>query len=329
MRDEQQLRMVIEPSSPGWIAGDGWWDEQLDTLVDLLCHDRFEVEFIEKQASSEQGYRHKGGFDLAIQIGRSSVASVLCTFKTWLSADDQGQRRLRIKVPHGNHFVELEVSSDDIDLEDMKRALLDLLAATTSLAPDIPLLFLGANPAHSSQLALDAEFQCIRAALSAAPQGARFALHPYWHVHPRDLAARVVEHSPKLVHFCGHGTELGELVFEGHNRDARPAAPEVVAELFAHAQSVRCVVLSACYSDLQAEAIARHVDWVVGMSGAVPDELVLEFCAGFYRALGHGRSIAESFELARIETKLDDLPEHHLLTLFGRDRSNPHTHMLA
>ncbi len=49
---------------------------------------------------------------------------------------------------------------------------------------------------------------------------------------------------------------------------------------------VHCVVLNACYSEPQARAIVRHIDYVIGMKQAIGDESAIKFSVGFYDALG-------------------------------------------
>jgi formylglycine-generating enzyme required for sulfatase activity len=65
-------------------------------------------------------------------------------------------------------------------------------------------------------------------------------------------------------------------------------------ELFA--DRVECILLNACYSEVQANAIVSHINYVVGMSQAIRDDAAIAFATGFYRALGYGRSIAQAYK---------------------------------
>ena len=58
-------------------------------------------------------------------------------------------------------------------------------------------------------------------------------------------------------------------------------------------------MLNACLSDDQAFAIARHIPCVVGMAGAVLDDVAIEFAASFYRAIADGQSVATACRLGR------------------------------
>jgi hypothetical protein len=55
---------------------------------------------------------------------------------------------------------------------------------------------------------------------------------------------------------------------------------------------VKLVVLNACYSEPQAEALAAHVDCVVGMGGWFSDAAARSFAIGFYGGLGERESVA-------------------------------------
>ena len=77
----------------------------------------------------------------------------------------------------------------------------------------------------------------------------------------------MLDHKPKFVHFGGHGCgELG-IVLEDKNGYAHPVSADALASLFAlYSEHVECVLLNSCYSKEQAQAIAAHVPFVIGMS---------------------------------------------------------------
>ena len=71
--------------------------------------------------------------------------------------------------------------------------------------------------------------------------------------------------------------------------------------------------MNACYSQIQAQAIAENIDCVVGMSTAIGDEAAIIFAASFYRAIGFGRSIKDAFDQGKIAIMVEGIPEakHH------------------
>jgi hypothetical protein len=179
-------------------------------------------------------------------------------------------------------------------------------------APDIPttpeaatILFWAANPVDTAPLQLGNEVRTIEERLRGSELRNRFVLEQQWAVRPGDLAEGLLRYTPQIVHFSGHGNESGDLVMRGDDGSSQPVSITALADLFAIAgDSVRCVVFNACYSQAQAEAVAKHVDCVVGTSRAIEDDAAVRFAAGFYRALGYGRSVATAFDLGCNEIDL-------------------------
>jgi len=63
------------------------------------------------------------------------------------------------------------------------------------------------------------------------------------------------------------------------------------------AEQVECVVLNACFSQHQAEAIVEHISYVVGMSQGINEDTALEFAVGFYDGLGAGKDYQFAYQL--------------------------------
>jgi hypothetical protein len=92
---------------------------------------------------------------------------------------------------------------------------------------------------------------------------------------------------------------------------SHPVEPEALAALFELvADQVQCVVLNACYSEIQANAIAIHIPYVIGMSQAIGDEAAIAFAVGFYQALGGGRSIEDAYKFGCVQIRLRGIPEY-------------------
>ena len=174
----------------------------------------------------------------------------------------------------------------------------------------ITVLLWAANPTDTSQLRLDEEVRTIDERLIAAGQGDRFDLQQQWAVRYTDLSQGLLRYEPHILHFSGHGNPTGTIVLEDDDGTAREVAVDAVANLVALAgDRLSCVVLNACYSERQAIALATHVDCVVGTSTAIGDAAAISFTAGFYRAIGYGRSVQNAFDLGRNEMELASLGE--------------------
>lgn len=164
----------------------------------------------------------------------------------------------------------------------------------------LTILFLAANPLDTQQLQLDEEVRAIDKALRDTAYRDRFDLRSHWALQYGDLPALLLRYNPHIVHFSGHGSPSGELVFSDGAGKSHLAPPDMLADLFNLLRdNIRCVVLNACYSEDQAQGIAQSIDCVVGMSRAVADDAAVKFAAGFYLGLGYGRSVATAFGLGR------------------------------
>ena len=171
------------------------------------------------------------------------------------------------------------------------------------------ILILAANPKGTDRLRLDEEVKRIEQGLERAKKRDQFKLVVKWAVTDDDLRRALLDNEPEIVHFAGHGTgdgksgsgrdliparevDAGGLVFEDDVGKVQLISGDALAGLFGLcSDSVKCVVLNACYSEAQANAITQHIDFVVGMKKAIGDKAAIKFAVGFYDALGsaHGR----------------------------------------
>lgn len=125
-----------------------------------------------------------------------------------------------------------------------------------------------------------------------------------------DLQLFLLDYEPDIVHFSGHGNLANEIILEDESGNSHRVTPHALSGLFsALKNNIRCVVLNACYSEPQAQAIAQYIDCVVGMSDAIGDSAAINFAKAFYRALGFGRDIQTAFDLGCVQIDLANLSE--------------------
>lgn len=210
----------------------------------------------------------------------------------------------------------------------------DSLASEASENPKKTILFLATNPVATHRLRLDEEIREIEAGLQRSQYRDRFELKQRWAVRPRDLQQAMLDERPHVVHFSGHGlgqithaqpseitrkvTVIGNeqtseegLILEdstGQPKLVRTEALEALFKLFS--ESVECVVLNACYSERQAQAIANHIPYVIGMNQEIGDRAAIEFAVGFYDALGAGESVPRAYTLGCVAIQMSGIPEH-------------------
>ncbi|BAY27848.1 hypothetical protein NIES2100_76740 [Calothrix sp. NIES-2100] len=181
------------------------------------------------------------------------------------------------------------------------------------------ILVLSANPKNTARRRLDEEVREIQAGLERARIREQFEMITKWAVRPEDLRRSLLDHQPQIVHFSGHGEGDKGLVLEDDTGKLQLVSTDSLGRLFNLFQdSIECVVLNACYSEAQAEAIYQHINYVVGMNQAIGDRAAIKFAVGFYDALGAGRSYDDAYEFGRIAIDLENIPEYATPVLKSR-----------
>lgn len=174
----------------------------------------------------------------------------------------------------------------------------------------LKILFLAANPTGTQHIRLDEEIRNIDTVLRASQRRNQIRLEQQWAVRVSDLHALLLRHRPDIVHFSGHGSPASALILEDDAGRPREVPTAALADLFGVlGDTVRCVVLNACYSRTQASAIVQHVDAVIGMDGAMGDQVSIAFAAAFYQALGYGKDVSSAFQLGVSQIKLHGLDD--------------------
>lgn len=187
----------------------------------------------------------------------------------------------------------------------------------------IRILFLAANPSDEARLHTGEESRAIDEALQKSKYRDLFDIKFHDAVRPSDLAGLLLRHQPHIVHFSGHGSALNAIIFEDTNGKSQPVSQQAISRLFATlTDNIKCVILNACYSKVQAEAIANHIDCVIGMSTTIEDRSAISFATTFYRALGEGRNIQTAFNLGCVEINLNNTSEEDIPQLIAH-RNDP------
>ena len=214
--------------------------------------------------------------------------------------------------------------------------------------PDLEtrILFLASNPADTSRLRLDEEIREIAESLRRSTHRDQFDLLQRHAVRPLDLSRALLDEQPHIIHFSGHGVVVGNSESSSSGNDVRSLELDIepdeqgefgialedeagnikwvpvsaLAHLFGlFKDTINCVILNACYSRVQADAIAAHIPYVIGMKQAVPDKTAITFATSFYDALGGGRTVPDAFKLAKISIAMEGLPGEDLPVLLQQD----------
>ncbi len=181
------------------------------------------------------------------------------------------------------------------------------------------ILYLAANPQDLPSLRSDQEMRKVMEELRGSDGRERYRIEVRPAARYGDVSRALIEHQPHVVHFSGHGGKDGYLRLEDDRGDSDPITPEGLALLVGqHKSTVRCVVLSACYSLRLAEAMAAQIDHVIGMHDKIGDQAAIQFSVGFYQGLFAGKSVPDAFTRGRalIQVRAETEREHLTPLLF-------------
>ena len=180
-----------------------------------------------------------------------------------------------------------------------------------SQEPSHRIVFVAADPTNASRLRLGEEYREISEKIRLSKARDTISLHPAFSTRPADLSQALLDLNPTIVHFSGHGTEMGALCFEDPRGKLLPIPAEALADLFAQfADNLKLVVLNACFSAVQGSAIVKHIECVVGMKESIGDRAAVAYSVGLYQGIGAGRSIVDAHKLGCAQIRLRGLDEH-------------------
>jgi hypothetical protein len=208
------------------------------------------------------------------------------------------------------------------------------------IAPEVPVekikvLLFAANPRDTDPLDLHREFREIDEEIRLGKFRDALELIIVPGTRLVDLLRRLNEHHPHIVHFSGHGNIDEEIILERGQEELafpdkanssprdmqrlepvhhasgacfpRPLSKSALVDVLkaCNDDNIRVVVLNACHTRPQAEALSEVIDCVISMNRAISDVGAIKFAASFYGALAFGRSVKNAFDqgLARLKAE--------------------------
>ncbi len=169
--------------------------------------------------------------------------------------------------------------------------------AESNMKPLKTILLLAANPKNTDPLRLQEEERDIKERLRLSGYGTE-PIKSAVAVRSRDLNQALLDFDPQIVHFSGHGGGEEGLAFEEIDGTLKLISGQALAGLFSlFSDRLECVVLNACYSEVQAQVIVQHIDYVIGMDREIGDKAAIEFAVGFYSAIGAGKDYEFAFKM--------------------------------
>jgi len=197
----------------------------------------------------------------------------------------------------------------------------------------IKVLLLAADPVDAEKLRLGEAVRNIFDEIDSSSLREMFEVVPHFAMRPSNLQRFLLKYQPDIVHFSGHGTADGEIVFEDETGKSKPIDKAVLAAVFKlHKNNIRLIFFNACFSKSQAEAVSGVIDYTIGIHNEVSDQATITFGAAFYRALAEKCSVNTAFESAKLELDLLGIPGSKMPELFlnpGADRESSFVYLTA
>jgi hypothetical protein len=207
------------------------------------------------------------------------------------------------------------------DTKEFRRPLVDL--AWDDMSQDREpnhsrILFLSSEAEGGSRSRSGIESREIREKLRLGRYRNSFALYERYSVRPSDISESLLDINPEIVHFAGSSDDRG-FCCENAGGQLQSLAPAGLAALFEmFAGEIKCILLNVGFSEIQARAIAKYIDYVIGTSRTVDDRFPVAFAGGFYQALAAGRPIPEAYRFGCVQVGLQGIRETVVPVLFQR-----------
>lgn len=197
------------------------------------------------------------------------------------------------------------------------RTLKEKLSEQQNINGIIKILFLGASPINEVRIRIDEELRDIEHGLRLATLRDQFELKSEWSITTKSLQQAMLNESPVIVHFSGHG-DVNGIAVEDSLGNSKLIDNDAIGSLFElFSDNIKCVVLNSCYSESQAREIAKHVPYVIGMKSEIPDKAAISFAVGFYAALGAGRDIPFAFKMGVVAIKMEGVSGNNIPIMLG------------
>ena len=189
----------------------------------------------------------------------------------------------------------------------------------------IRILVLTADPGDLGRLWVGEEVRKIVHKVWETRHRGEVEVIPELAVRRDELITLLHRHRPHVLHFSGHGNQAGQIFLVSNDNQASPLSPEALKAILAEFNdTVRLVFLNACYSALEAEAIAEVVDCAVGSEGAISDRAAIAFAASFYESLASGSTIGRAVNLGKAQLMIEEIQGEAQIRLISKPGVDPH-----
>jgi len=262
-----------------------WVQGQINTRRDFLAKIRNEFENIHATFF---------GIEVKEKVPLPNDPTVIVDYQHLLDLEEMGEETF---IPYG--------LKQKVEIKNLLAGLRPSGKENMNKSNKTKILFLGANPS-GPRLKLDEEVKRIHTNLKLAKARDNLELVQEWAVTIDTLIQAFLDESPTIIHFSGHGQYEG-IILQDEVGEPKVVTTEALANLFRlFRDTIECVVLNSCYSEVQAQAIRSYIPFVIGMRAGIPDSTAIAFSVGFYKAIGAGKDIPFAFELGKAAIQLSE-----------------------
>ena len=173
------------------------------------------------------------------------------------------------------------------------------------------------NSVQQQKLKLEKEAREIHESIQKSLKRDSISFETRWATRVTDLLQFINEVNPTILHFSGHGTSDGKLVFQDNNDKPKLLSMEALVELInASSDNLRLVVLNNCFSSIISEKIVDNIEASIGMNSSIGDQAAIVFASQLYSSIGFGLSLEKAFQQAIVSLKLYEIPEDQTPQLY-------------
>ena len=183
--------------------------------------------------------------------------------------------------------------------------------------PDIEFVDDDGNTKQKQKLKLEKEAREIHESIQKSLKRDSISFETRWATRVTDLIQFINEVNPTILHFSGHGTSDGKLVFQDNNDKPKLLSMDALVELInASSDNLRLVVLNNCFSSIISEKIVDNIEASIGMNNSIGDQAAIVFSSQLYSSIGFGLSLEKAFQQAIVALKLYEITEEQTPQLY-------------
>ena len=183
--------------------------------------------------------------------------------------------------------------------------------------PDIEFIDDDGNTVQQQKLKLEKEAREIHESIQKSLKRDSISFETRWATRVTDLLQFINEVNPTILHFSGHGTPHGKLVFQDNNDKPKLLSMDALVELInASSDNLRLVVLNNCFSSILSEKIVDNIEASIGMNNTIGDQAAIVFASQLYSSIGFGLSLEKAFQQAIVALKLYEISEEQTPQLY-------------